>query len=196
MPRNLNSSSGLVENSETKQRFPTAFDSHNLKLIFYLYFASSRKFLPSGLWRGFDLHATSRTRTSRSSSWEKWNYLPLGVFRGSDNKSKERQTFIDRGKSAISSLFYYFFLHLSKFPCWFECKQFLDRETRREKVIEAKNREIRLKMKTSLRPEVDPESQNGNSRGGAQKSRVLNSQDPLIVQCELDYETAIDAVKR
>ncbi|XP_043284269.1 dynein intermediate chain 3, ciliary isoform X2 [Venturia canescens] len=70
---------------------------------------------------------------------------------------------------------------------------FLDRETRREKVIEAKNREIRLKMKTTLRPEVDSEGQDGPSRGGAQKARVLDSKDPLIIQCELDYETAIEA---
>ncbi|XP_043465587.1 dynein axonemal intermediate chain 2 isoform X4 [Leptopilina heterotoma] len=63
----------------------------------------------------------------------------------------------------------------------------LDRETRREKVIEAKNREQRLKMKT-IKPELPSESHEVN------KSEIQESnKDSHIVQCEQDYETAIQA---
>lgn len=73
--------------------------------------------------------------------------------------------------------------------------QLLDRETRREKVIEAKNREIRLKMK-SFRVEVDPEGHEGHSRGNAKKIRDPDPKDPLIMQCEQDYEAAIEVVRK
>ncbi|XP_014609987.1 PREDICTED: dynein intermediate chain 2, axonemal isoform X2 [Polistes canadensis] len=73
----------------------------------------------------------------------------------------------------------------------------LDRETRREKVIEAKNREIRLKMK-SLRINVDSDSMNDPSKSNNRedsKQNVLCSKDALIEQCEQDYISIIEAEK-
>ncbi|XP_033209983.1 dynein intermediate chain 2, axonemal [Belonocnema kinseyi] len=64
----------------------------------------------------------------------------------------------------------------------------LDRETRREKVIEAKNREQRLKMKT-VRPELANESNEKYNRSESQGS----TKDSHISQCEQDYESAIQA---
>ncbi|KAK2584928.1 hypothetical protein KPH14_002523 [Odynerus spinipes] len=71
----------------------------------------------------------------------------------------------------------------------------LDRETRREKVIEAKNREIRLKMK-SLRVNIESESTNDLSKSNTRedsKQNVLTSKDTLIEQCEQDYENIVEA---
>ncbi|XP_043678098.1 dynein axonemal intermediate chain 2-like isoform X2 [Vespula pensylvanica] len=73
----------------------------------------------------------------------------------------------------------------------------LDRETRREKVIEAKNREIRLKMK-SLRVNVDSEIMNDPSKSNNRedsKQNVLSSKDALIEQCEQDYINITEAEK-
>ncbi|KAK0090365.1 hypothetical protein PV325_001139 [Microctonus aethiopoides] len=66
----------------------------------------------------------------------------------------------------------------------------LDRETRREKVIEAKNREIRLKMK-SVRVEVDIDSHDGSSNM-KNISYKPNRDDQLIIQCEQEYEAALE----
>ncbi|XP_015125075.1 dynein intermediate chain 2, axonemal [Diachasma alloeum] len=66
----------------------------------------------------------------------------------------------------------------------------LDRETRREKVIEAKNREIRLKMRAT-RVDADGEGPDGRSR--RESARVPKPTDPLIKQCEQEYESAIEA---
>lgn len=73
----------------------------------------------------------------------------------------------------------------------------MDRETRREKVIEAKNREIRLKMK-SLRVNVDSEIMNDPSKSNNRedsKQNVLSTKDALIEQCEQDYINIIEAVR-
>ncbi|XP_008543431.1 dynein axonemal intermediate chain 2 [Microplitis demolitor] len=64
----------------------------------------------------------------------------------------------------------------------------IDRETRREKVIEAKNREIRLKMK-SVRVEIDSDG----TRSSRKNSKTTDANNPAIVQCEQEYETAIEA---
>lgn len=69
----------------------------------------------------------------------------------------------------------------------------MDRETRREKVIEAKNREIRLKMK-SVRVEVDIDSHDGSSNM-KNTSYKPNRDDQLIIQCEQEYEAALETVK-
>lgn len=70
--------------------------------------------------------------------------------------------------------------------------QLLDRETRREKVIEAKNREIRLKMKTT-KVDVDSE-RSGASKEPADNSKSDLSQDPIFIQCEQDYNAVIETV--
>ncbi|XP_044001615.1 dynein axonemal intermediate chain 2 [Aphidius gifuensis] len=68
----------------------------------------------------------------------------------------------------------------------------LDRETRREKVIEAKNREIRLKMKTT-KPDIDGDSHDGPRRlSEKNKIKIPNANDPLILQCEQEYEASIE----
>jgi hypothetical protein len=63
--------------------------------------------------------------------------------------------------------------------------QLFEREARREKVIEAKNRELRLKMKTRQESEVAETSV---------KRAIGDLKDPVIIQCEKDYQTIIDAV--
>lgn len=71
----------------------------------------------------------------------------------------------------------------------------LDRETRREKVIEAKNREIRLKMK-SLRVNVESEVSNDSAKNNTRedsKQSIVTKRDPLIEQCDQDYENIIEA---
>ncbi|KAG7205444.1 hypothetical protein KM043_007436 [Ampulex compressa] len=67
----------------------------------------------------------------------------------------------------------------------------LDRETRREKVIEAKNREQRLKMKC-LRPALEANAA-ALKTGQNDKSNMADSDldSPTIVQCEEDYINAI-----
>lgn len=73
----------------------------------------------------------------------------------------------------------------------------MDRETRREKVIEAKNREIRLKMK-SLRVNVDSEIMNDPSKSNNHedsKQNVLSLKDALIEQCEQDYINITEEVR-
>lgn len=67
------------------------------------------------------------------------------------------------------------------------CTQLLDRETRREKVIEAKNRELRLKMKT-VRHDSDEHGDGTTGRS------LADLKDPLILQCEQEYQAAIEAV--
>ncbi|XP_003707045.2 dynein axonemal intermediate chain 2 isoform X1 [Megachile rotundata] len=72
----------------------------------------------------------------------------------------------------------------------------LDRETRREKVIEAKNREIRLKMKSLRNTNVEIDSSTGNAKSEEKvNSKCLNSNvnDILLIHCEEDYENAIKA---
>ncbi|XP_012269185.3 dynein intermediate chain 3, ciliary isoform X2 [Athalia rosae] len=73
----------------------------------------------------------------------------------------------------------------------------LERETRREKVIEAKNRETRLKLKSG-RLDVEVEVQeNSNSKSTdltkPNDAQKLVESDPVIIQCEQDYQQAIDA---
>ncbi|XP_058792515.1 dynein intermediate chain 3, ciliary [Phymastichus coffea] len=62
----------------------------------------------------------------------------------------------------------------------------LDRETRREKVIEAKNRELRLKMKTVRQDSSE-------NLDASAKKRLHDLKDPLIAQCEQEYQALIDA---
>ncbi|XP_072763617.1 dynein axonemal intermediate chain 2 isoform X3 [Anoplolepis gracilipes] len=69
----------------------------------------------------------------------------------------------------------------------------LDRETRREKVIEAKNREARLKMKTlKMHGESDfaDSSSKLDERENAKDSSGLRN--ALIAQCEQEYENMIN----
>ncbi|XP_012274375.1 dynein intermediate chain 3, ciliary [Orussus abietinus] len=67
----------------------------------------------------------------------------------------------------------------------------LDRETRREKVIEAKNREIRLKMK-AVRPSDAATAGGAESDQARADLRNCNPKlDPLVEQYEQDYETAV-----
>lgn len=73
----------------------------------------------------------------------------------------------------------------------------LDRETRREKVIEAKNREQRLKMK-SLRNanNLEMDCPAGNAKADEKESKgVINwsGNDAVLAHCEEDYETLIKA---
>lgn len=76
--------------------------------------------------------------------------------------------------------------------------QLLDRETRREKVIEAKNREQRLKMKTlKIHGESDfaDASSKPDEREDAKESS--NSlRNALIAQCEQEYENMINTVRK
>lgn len=65
----------------------------------------------------------------------------------------------------------------------------MDRETRREKVIEAKNRELRLKMKT-----VRQDSSENAPDAATMKKRLHDLKDPLIIQAEQEYQAIIDAV--
>nr|XP_034190181.1 dynein intermediate chain 2, axonemal isoform X1 [Osmia lignaria] len=71
----------------------------------------------------------------------------------------------------------------------------LDRETRREKVIEAKNRELRLKMKSLRNTNVEIDSSTINTRTEEKvSSQCLNSNvNNILKHCEEDYETAIKA---
>ena len=71
----------------------------------------------------------------------------------------------------------------------------LDRETRREKVIEAKNRELRLKMKSLRNINVEIDSSTINTRTEEKvSSQCLNSNvNNILKHCEEDYETAIKA---
>ena len=50
-------------------------------------------------------------------------------------------------------------------------------------------------MKSFRVEATDSEGHDGISRNNAQKLRVFDSNDPLIKQCEQDYEAAIEAVK-
>lgn len=76
--------------------------------------------------------------------------------------------------------------------------QLLDRETRREKVIEAKNREQRLKMKTlKMHDEsdfVDTSSKPDEWEDIKESSGSLRN--ALIAQCEQEYENMINMVNR
>ena len=63
--------------------------------------------------------------------------------------------------------------------------QLFDRETRREKVIEAKNRELRLKMKTRAESVEEP---------AAEEKRLPDSKDPILIQAEQDYNATIETV--
>lgn len=76
--------------------------------------------------------------------------------------------------------------------------QLLDRETRREKVIEAKNREQRLKMKTlKMHDEsdfVDASSKLDEREDVKESSGSLRN--ALIAQCEQEYENMINTVNR
>ncbi|KAJ8687887.1 hypothetical protein QAD02_023682 [Eretmocerus hayati] len=66
----------------------------------------------------------------------------------------------------------------------------LDRETRREKVIESKNREMRLKMKTTRQESVDV-----GEDGAALVRPMGDLDDPVISQCEQEYNATIEAEK-
>ncbi|XP_076663625.1 dynein axonemal intermediate chain 2 isoform X1 [Andrena cerasifolii] len=72
----------------------------------------------------------------------------------------------------------------------------LDRETRREKVIEAKNRELRLKIKSLRNTNIETEYSGGNSRideNSDSKNLSTGTNDTVILHCEQEYENAIDA---
>ncbi|XP_034947678.1 dynein intermediate chain 3, ciliary [Chelonus insularis] len=68
----------------------------------------------------------------------------------------------------------------------------LERETRREKVIEARNRETRLKMR-SVKVEIDPELQGVSSKSKKKVSLPPDPQNPAILQSENEYEVALEA---
>lgn len=75
--------------------------------------------------------------------------------------------------------------------------QLLDRETRREKVIEAKNREHRLKMRAfKMHGEADlvDSSAKADERDDS-KDTSNDLKNTLITQCEQDYENLIEAVR-
>ncbi|KAL7302807.1 hypothetical protein TKK_0004846 [Trichogramma kaykai] len=61
----------------------------------------------------------------------------------------------------------------------------LERETKREKVIEAKNRELRLKMKAVMTDPGDQEQ--------AKRHSLADMKDPAVIQAEKDYYAAIEA---
>ncbi|XP_076247328.1 dynein axonemal intermediate chain 2 isoform X1 [Calliopsis andreniformis] len=72
----------------------------------------------------------------------------------------------------------------------------LDRETRREKVIEAKNRELRLKIKSLRNTNVETESVVGNIKTDEKldsRNSTLGSNDTMIMNYEQEYENAINA---
>lgn len=72
----------------------------------------------------------------------------------------------------------------------------LDRETRREKVIEAKNREQRLKMRTMKahgESDLVDVSSKPNEQEDSKETPGANLKNALIVQCEQDYENLINA---
>lgn len=64
-------------------------------------------------------------------------------------------------------------------------------------MIEAKNRETRLKLKTG-RLETEPDVvDTANAKLDINKAndhKKAEKLDPIIVQCELDYQQAVDAV--
>ncbi|RLU17333.1 hypothetical protein DMN91_009566 [Ooceraea biroi] len=71
----------------------------------------------------------------------------------------------------------------------------LDRETRREKVIEAKNRELRLKMKT-LKTHGESDFVDAASKPDERdevKESCSDLRNALITQCEEEYENLINA---
>ena len=75
-------------------------------------------------------------------------------------------------------------------------QQLLDRETRREKVIEAKNRELRLKIKSLRNTNIETEYSGGNSRideNSDSKNLSTGANDTMILHCEQEYENVIDA---
>lgn len=72
-----------------------------------------------------------------------------------------------------------------------------DRETRREKVIEAKNREQRLKMRAfKTHGEADLVDSFAKADVRDDSKDISNSlNNTLITQCEQEYENLIIAVK-
>ncbi|XP_076280813.1 uncharacterized protein LOC143209283 [Lasioglossum baleicum] len=72
----------------------------------------------------------------------------------------------------------------------------LDRETRREKVIEAKNRELRLKMKSLRNTNVEIDYSTGSTKTDEKfdsKHPIPDTNDAIIQICEQEYENAIEA---
>ncbi|XP_066602906.1 dynein axonemal intermediate chain 2-like [Prorops nasuta] len=74
----------------------------------------------------------------------------------------------------------------------------LDRETRREKVIESKNREIRLKMKTvrvnmELQDKENPDLSRAIAESREQEHCDSHLINPMITQAEQDYEDMLEA---
>lgn len=75
--------------------------------------------------------------------------------------------------------------------------QLLDRETRREKVIEAKNREQRLKMKT-LKTYSESDFIDASiklDKRTHSKEYFGDLKNALILQCEQEYVNLINAVR-
>ncbi|KAG6801639.1 dynein intermediate chain 2, axonemal isoform X1 [Apis mellifera caucasica] len=70
---------------------------------------------------------------------------------------------------------------------------FLDRETRREKVKEAKSREQRLKMKSLRNINFENECPIGNIKNDEKNLKYFNNHDEILIHCEEDYENAIKA---
>ncbi|KAK1132130.1 hypothetical protein K0M31_016263 [Melipona bicolor] len=71
----------------------------------------------------------------------------------------------------------------------------LDRETRREKVKEAKNREHKLKMKSLRNTNYETECPTGNTKNYENDPKCLNSNanNAVLIHCEEDYDNAIKA---
>ncbi|XP_071857511.1 dynein axonemal intermediate chain 2 isoform X1 [Bombus fervidus] len=71
----------------------------------------------------------------------------------------------------------------------------LDRETRREKVKEAKNREQRLKMKSLRNINTETECTIGSTKNDEEDLKCSNSNtnDAVLIHCEEDYDNAIKA---
>ncbi|XP_050476936.1 dynein axonemal intermediate chain 2 isoform X3 [Bombus huntii] len=71
----------------------------------------------------------------------------------------------------------------------------LDRETRREKIKEAKNREQRLKMKSLRNINTETECTTGSTKNDEKNLKCSNSNtnDAVLIHCEEDYDNAIKA---
>ncbi|XP_033330387.1 dynein intermediate chain 3, ciliary isoform X1 [Megalopta genalis] len=73
----------------------------------------------------------------------------------------------------------------------------LDRETRREKVIEAKNRELRLKMKSLRNTNIEIDYSTGGTKIDEKldsKHSISDTHDAVLKICEQEYENAIETV--
>lgn len=72
-------------------------------------------------------------------------------------------------------------------------KFYLQQETRREKIKEAKSREQRLKMKSLRNINFEMECPIGNIKNDEKNLKYFNNHDEILIHCEEDYENAIKA---